>query len=44
MGIDKELLDKLLGDYTGPEYLIGDHGLLKELTRVLAGGVRCMQN
>jgi putative transposase len=35
MGIDKELIDKLLGDYTGPEDLIGEHGLLKELTRAL---------
>jgi putative transposase len=35
MGIDKELIDKLLGDYKGPEDLIGEHGLLKELTRAL---------
>ena len=35
MGIDKELIDKLLGDSKGPEDLIGDHGLLKELTRAL---------
>jgi putative transposase len=35
MGIDKELIDKLLGDYTGPEDLIGEQGLLRELTRAL---------
>ncbi|MDR5730444.1 MAG: IS256 family transposase [Terriglobia bacterium] len=35
MEIDKELIDKLLGDYKGPEDLIGEHGLLKELTRAL---------
>jgi hypothetical protein len=33
MGIDKELIDKLLADYKGPEDLIGEQGLLKELTR-----------
>jgi putative transposase len=35
MGIDKELIDKLLADYKGPEDLIGEQGLLKELTRAL---------
>jgi len=35
MGIDKELIDKLLGEYKGPEDLIGEQGLLKELTRAL---------
>ena len=35
MGIDKELIDKLLGDYKGPEDLIGEQGLLRELTRAL---------
>jgi putative transposase len=35
MGIDKELIDKLIGDYKGPEDLIGEQGLLKELTRAL---------
>ena len=35
MGIDKELIDKLLGDYKGPEDLIGEHGLLKQLTKAL---------
>src|SRR5208337_66872 len=35
MGIDKELIDKLLADYKGPEDLIGEHGLLKQLTKAL---------
>ena len=35
MGIDKELIDKLLADYKGPEDLIGEQGLLKELTKAL---------
>ena len=35
MGIDKGLIDKLLADYKGPEDLIGEQGLLKELTRAL---------
>ena len=35
MGIDKGLIDKLLADYRGPEDLIGEQGLLKELTRAL---------
>jgi putative transposase len=35
MGIDKELIDKLLGDYKGPEDLIGEQGLLKQLTKAL---------
>jgi len=35
MGIDKEVLDKLLGDYKGPEDLIGEQGLLKQLTKAL---------
>lgn len=35
MAIDKELIDKLLGDYRSPEDLIGENGLLKELTRAL---------
>jgi putative transposase len=29
------LIDKLLGDYKGPEDLIGEQGLLRELTRAL---------
>jgi putative transposase len=35
MAIDRELIDKLLGDYKRPEDLIGEKGLLKELTRAL---------
>lgn len=35
MGIDKELIDKLLADYKGPEDLIGEQGLLKQLTKAL---------
>src|ERR1700757_1789167 len=35
MGIDKELIDKLPADYKGPEDLIGEQGLLKQLTKAL---------
>lgn len=35
MAIDKELIDKLLGDYKSPEDLIGELGLLKQLTKAL---------
>jgi putative transposase len=35
MAIDKELIDKLLADYQGPEDLIGEQGLLKQLTKAL---------
>lgn len=35
MGIDRELMDKLLADYKGPEDLIGEQGLLKQLTKAL---------
>jgi putative transposase len=35
MAIDKELIDKLLADYKGPEDLIGEQGLLKQLTKAL---------
>jgi putative transposase len=35
MEIDKELIDKLLADYKGPEDLIGEQGLLKQLTKSL---------
>ncbi len=35
MGIDKEVIDKLLANYKGSEDLIGEQGLLKELTRAL---------
>jgi putative transposase len=33
--MDKELIDKLLADYKGPEDLIGEQGLLKQLTKAL---------
>jgi putative transposase len=39
--IRAELLDELLGDYKSPEDLIGENGLLKELTRALVN--RAMQ-
>jgi hypothetical protein len=35
MGIDKEVLDKLIADYKGPDDLIGEQGLLKQLTKDL---------
>ena len=35
MAIDKEVLDKLLADYKGPEDLVGEQGLLKQLTKAL---------
>lgn len=35
MEIDKELIDKMLADYKGPEDLIGEQGLLKQLTKAL---------
>lgn len=35
MEIDKDLIDKLLADYKGPEDLIGENGLLKQLTKAL---------
>jgi putative transposase len=35
MAIDKELIDKLLADYKGPEDLVGEQGLLKQLTKAL---------
>jgi putative transposase len=35
MAIDKDVLDKLLADYQGPEDLIGEQGLLKQLTKAL---------
>jgi putative transposase len=35
MGLDKELIDKLLGDYKGPEDITGENGLLKQLTKAL---------
>ena len=35
MGIPKELLDELMKNYKNPEDLIGENGLLKELTKAL---------
>jgi putative transposase len=35
MEIDKDLIDKLLADYKNPEDLIGENGLLKQLTKAL---------
>lgn len=35
MGIDPKLVDQLLGDYKKPEQIIGENGLLKQLTRAL---------
>ena len=37
MGMDKELIDKLLGGYKGREELIGEQGLLKQLTKEAGG-------
>jgi len=35
MEMDKGLIDQLLGDYQKPEDLIGENGLLKQLTKAL---------
>lgn len=35
MELDNELIDKLLADYQGPEDLVGEQGLLKQLTKRL---------
>lgn len=35
MAISKELLDELLKNYKDPKDLIGENGLLKELTKAL---------
>lgn len=35
MAIDLKLIDKLLGDYKKPEDIIGENGLLKQLTKAL---------
>jgi putative transposase len=35
MEMDKELIDRLLGEYQKPEDLIGENGLLKQLTRAI---------
>ena len=35
MVLDKELIDKLLGEYKGPDDITGENGLLKQLTKAL---------
>ena len=35
MAIDKKLIDQLLSDYKNPEDIIGENGLLKELTKAV---------
>ena len=35
MAIENELLDKLLAEYKKPEDIIGENGLLKQLTKAL---------
>ena len=35
MAIDKTLIDQLLADYKEPEDIIGENGLLKELTKAI---------
>jgi putative transposase len=35
MAIDTNLIDKLLADYKTPEDIIGEHGLLKQLTKAV---------
>ena len=32
------LLDELLKDYTSPQDILGEHGLLKQLTKRLSSG------
>lgn len=35
MGVDRDLIDQLLSDYRKPEDLIGENGLLKQLTKAI---------
>ena len=35
MAIDPEVIDRLLADYKNPEQIIGENGLLKELTKAV---------
>src|ERR1700721_1720937 len=35
MAIDKKLIDQLLTDYKKPEEIIGENGLLKQLTKAI---------
>lgn len=37
MTIRKEILDELIRDYKNPEDLLGEHGLLKQLTKSTFG-------
>ena len=37
MTIDNDLIDNLLKDYKKPEDIIGENGLLKQLTKAVAG-------
>ena len=41
MAIDLKLIDKLLADYKKPEDIIGENGLLKQLTKALCWSARC---
>ena len=36
MPVSDQLIDQLLADYKSPQYLIGEHGILKQLTKKLA--------
>jgi putative transposase len=38
MAIDLKLIDKLLADYKKPEDIIGENGLLKQLTKLCWSG------
>lgn len=35
MAIDPKLIDQLVGEYKSPEQIIGENGLLKELTKAV---------
>ena len=35
MSVDKGLVDRLLADYEKPEDIIGENGLLKQLTKAI---------
>ncbi len=35
MGIDKDVLDRLIAKYQKPEDIVGENGLLKQLTKAL---------
>ncbi len=37
MTIRKEVLDELIKEYKNPEDLLGENGLLKQLTKALLG-------